>query len=102
MSILGKRSTAKEMRAVTSRQPIDPLASEVYSHLKEEAARYAMRGMTTFAHVMSITDANPVGIVGVVSERLRHEGFRVEAECTEHLIRPDQGLELSAAWRISW
>ena len=102
MSILGTGSTAREMRAVALKQPMDQLAGEVHSLLKKEAARYAERGMTTFTHTMSITDANPVGIVEAVSDRLKHDGFRVEVECTEHLIRPDQGLELSAAWRISW
>lgn len=102
MSILGKGSTAKEMRAVALRQPIDPLATEVYSRLKEEAARYAMRGMTIFTHTMSVTDANPVGIVEVVSERLRREGFNVEVECSERFFLPDARLELSAEWRISW
>ena len=90
------------MRAVALRQPMDQLAGEVYSLLKEEAERYAMRGMTTFTHTMSITDANPVGIVEAVSDRLKHEGFRVEVECTERLIMPHQKVELSVEWRISW
>ena len=102
MSILGKGSTAKEMRAVALRQPMDQLAGEVYSLLKEEAARFAMRGMTTLTHTMSITDANPMGVVEVVSKRLKHEGFRVEVECTESFVLLDPDLRLEAAWRISW
>lgn len=102
MSILETGSTAREVRAVALRQPMDQLVREVYSLLKEEVAKFAMRGMTILTHTMNITDANPLGVVEAVSKRLRHEGFRVEVECTESFVLLDPDLRLEAEWRISW